>query len=350
MTLLAQSGIVPLSQQLVQAMVAGDRRALAQLISLAEQQSASLAPVMQAISPRTGRAFTVGLTGPPGGGKSTLVDRLTRLLRSDGLKVAILAVDPTSPFSGGAVLGDRIRMQRHYNDDGVFIRSMATRGSLGGLPVTASAVIKLLDASGADWVLVETVGVGQTERDILEMVDTLAVILVPEAGDGIQTMKAGLLELADILVVNKADRPGVLGLARELEVMLELAPPAESRGWQVPVLLTEANVGKGVEQLYKAFQEHRTALEANGELGQRRKSRRREEFLRTVTSQLSGRLEDLLQRDETFRSYLSKVEEELEDPYVAALQAIQDRKLMESWFALLERDQEQDLPTSGAGR
>src|SRR5262249_52825249 len=200
---------------LVDRMLSGDRRALARLITRVENREASVPEIMRRAHPRAGQAYTVGITGPPGAGKSTLVDRLLAAIRKAGAGVAVGAVDPPSPFTGGAVLGDRIRMQAHTLDPGVFIRSMATRGSLGGLARATAEVQKLLDAAGFAWILVETVGVGQTELDIVRLADTTVVVLVPESGDGIQTMKAGLLEAADILVVNKADREGAPRLMTE---------------------------------------------------------------------------------------------------------------------------------------
>jgi len=197
--------------KLVEQMLKGENVSLSRIISLLENESSQTAEIMKLVSPHLGKAHSIGITGPPGVGKSTLADKLTALVRKQGLKVGIVAVDPSSPFTGGAVLGDRIRMQQHYLDDGVFIRSMATRGSMGGLPQVAGSVIKVLDAAGKDIILVETVGVGQSEVDIMERTDTVLVVLCPESGDAIQTMKAGLFEIADIFIVNKADNPGAGG-------------------------------------------------------------------------------------------------------------------------------------------
>src|SRR5499427_9905062 len=209
---------------LVDRMLAGDQRALAQLMSHVERHSAEVPEIMRRIAPSLGRGYCVGITGPPGAGKSTVTDALTAQARQQGQTVGIIAVDPSSPFSGGAILGDRIRMQRHYLDAGVFIRSMATRGSHGGLSQAAQGVRKLLEAFGKDLILIETVGVGQTELDIVEAANTTVVLLVPESGDAIQTMKAGILEIADLFVINKADRDGADRLVHERRMLVHTHP------------------------------------------------------------------------------------------------------------------------------
>src|SRR3989449_727910 len=209
---------------LVERMLAGEQRALAQLMSHVERHSAEVPEMMRRIAPTLGRGYCVGLTGPPGAGKSTITDALTAQARQQGQTVGIIAVDPSSPFSGGAILGDRIRMQQHYLDAGVFIRSMATRGSHGGLSQAAQGVRKLLDAFGKDLIFIETVGVGQTELDIVEAADSTVVLLVPECGDAIQTMKAGIMEIADLFVINKAERDGADRLVHELRMLVHMHP------------------------------------------------------------------------------------------------------------------------------
>ena len=321
--------------ELIQKMLSGDKQSLARLITLVETESPKVAEIMRAIYPHTGKAFCVGVTGPPGGGKSTLVARLTSIARGKGLQVGIIAVDPTSPFSGGAILGDRIRMQQHYLDEGVFIRSMATRGSYGGLPRTASGVIKLLDACGKDIVLVETVGVGQTEIDIMEAADTTIVVLVPEAGDSIQTMKAGLMEIADIFALNKADRPGADYLVAELEGMLHQSP--KQSWWQVPVIATQAVNNIGVAELYEQIECHRRALEQSGMLVLKRSKQRRTDLLRTIEHRIMAQVVKQIEQDGQLAGYLGKVEKGEMDPYSAAKEILTNQTLIESWLRRVKR-------------
>ncbi|MBM4462804.1 MAG: methylmalonyl Co-A mutase-associated GTPase MeaB [Chloroflexi bacterium] len=316
--------------ELIQRMLSGDKQSLARLITLVEAESPQVAQIMRTIYPYTGKAFCVGVTGPPGGGKSTLVARLTSIAREKGLQVGIIAVDPTSPFSGGAILGDRIRMQRHYLDEGVFIRSMATRGSHGGLPRTASSVIKLLDACGKDIILVETVGVGQTEIDIMEAADTTIVVLYPEAGDSIQTMKAGLMEIADIFAINKADRPGADYLVAELEGMLHQSP--KQSWWQVPVIATQAVNNIGIAELYEQIECHRRALEQSDMLALKRSRQRKADLLRTIENRIMAQVVKQIEQDGQLAGYLEKVEKGQMDPYSAASEILTNQTLIESWL------------------
>lgn len=315
--------------ELVESMLAGNQRALSRLITKAEQEAHELPEIMKAVYPYLGKALSVGITGPPGAGKSTLVDKLTSVIRSYLLSVGIIAVDPTSPFTGGAVLGDRIRMQQHYLDPQVFIRSMASRGSRGGLPYTARNVIKLLDAYGKDTILVETVGVGQTELDIMAAVDTTVVTLVPEAGDTIQTMKAGLMEIADIFVVNKADRPGSDKLMVELEAMLHLNPSKED--WNRPVLATQALNDTGIMELYQAIISHQEYLKSSGNFTRKRQEQRREEFIRTVEQRLRKRLSRLMKRNERLMTLWEEVEAGDVDPY-SALDLMEQEAISRGWL------------------
>jgi len=306
---------------LVERMLGGDRLALARLITHVENRSVAVPSIMQAIHARARDAYVVGVTGPPGAGKSTVVDRLTALLRAEGETVGIVAVDPSSPFSGGAVLGDRIRMQAHALDAGVFIRSMATRGSLGGLAHATGEVAKLLGAAGYRWVLIETVGVGQTELDIMKIADTTVVVLVPESGDAIQTMKAGLMEVADVFVVNKADRAGAPALMAELKFAAHLhASSTASRRdveWETPVLSLQAQHGVGIQELLAAIRRHRAALEGSGAFAARRRERARAELEALLVDAFRGRIDRALHAGRV-KAVFDEVVAGARDPYSAA--------------------------------
>ncbi|MDD5094527.1 MAG: methylmalonyl Co-A mutase-associated GTPase MeaB [Dehalococcoidia bacterium] len=315
--------------KLVEEMLEGEQRSLSRLVTMAENESPEVPEIMKAIYSHLGKAYSIGITGPPGAGKSTLVDKLAAVIRSKGLTIGVIAVDPTSPFSGGAVLGDRIRMQQHYLDPGVFIRSMATRGSRGGLPTTTRNVMKLLDAFGKDVVLVETVGVGQTELDIMETVDTTIVALVPEAGDAIQTMKAGLMEIADVFVINKADRPGADRLVGEVESMLFLSGRKEQ--WQPPVLPTQAHNNVGIEGLYEQVEKHREYLESTGELMQQRQRQRKEEFFQAVEMSLRNRLTQFLKHNERLIALMGQIESGEVDPY-SAIEIMENEARSKGWL------------------
>jgi GTPase len=306
---------------LVERMLGGDRLALARLITHVENRSAAVPAIMKAVHARAQHAYVVGVTGPPGAGKSTVVDRLIAALRAEGQTVGIVAVDPSSPFTGGAVLGDRIRMQTHALDSGVFIRSMATRGSLGGLARATGEVVKLLSAFGHDWVLIETVGVGQTELDIMKIADTTVVVLVPESGDAIQTMKAGLMEAADIFAVNKADRAGAPALMAELKFAAHLhyasAASRKDVDWEIPVLSMEAQNAVGVGELLGEIRRHRTALEGSGAFASRRHQRVRQELEALLVDVFKTRVEEAL-RGGAVRAVFDEVVAGTRDPYSAA--------------------------------
>jgi LAO/AO transport system kinase len=287
---------------LVERMLRGDRLALARLITQVENRSPAVPTIMTAIHGRVDSAYIVGVTGPPGAGKSTVVDRLTAHLRAESRTVGVVAVDPSSPFTGGAVLGDRIRMQAHTLDSGVFIRSMATRGSIGGLARSTRDVLKLLASAGYEWILIETVGVGQTELDVMRLADTTVVVLVPESGDAIQAMKAGLMEAADIFLVNKADRAGAPALMAELKFAAHLhyASPTSPKDvdWEIPVLSVQAQADVGITELLVDVRRHRAMLQAGEAFAARRARRRRDELRALLVEELSASVERRLQRGE----------------------------------------------------
>ncbi len=294
----------------------GDRRAVARALSMVEDATPALRAIMAGLAPRTGRSRLVGLTGSPGVGKSTATNALVQSLRQRGESVAVLAVDPSSPFTGGALLGDRVRMQEHATDPNVFIRSMASRGHLGGLSWATPHALRVLDAAGFDVVLVETVGVGQAEVDIARHADTTVVVSAPGMGDSVQAAKAGVLEVADVLVVNKADREGARATIRELRQMVAAAERAAGE-WRPPVVSTEAASATGIDELVGRLDEHDTHLRASGELERRRHVRAREEIEAVVLQTLRERLADV-HGHAALDTLAAKVAAGDDDPYSAA--------------------------------
>ncbi len=280
-------GYTPRAMDIAGRLVAGDVRALARAIRLVEDRDPAAEEIVRAVRGRAGAARVVGVTGPPGSGKSTVCDQLVQRWRSAGHRVGVIAVDPSSPFSGGAILGDRVRMQRHTGDDGVYIRSMAARGHLGGLASAAREAIRLIDASGRDRCLLETVGVGQSELEVMQTADTTVVVTTPVAGDSVQIIKAGILEIADVFVVNKADVPGAAKVARELR---DLARQTKgTSGWQPPVVQTVGTSGEGVDELVDAIDRHHAVIAESGELEVRRRERLRAEVEAIVVERAADR-------------------------------------------------------------
>jgi len=314
-------------ETLAQRLLAGDRRALARGISLVENDDPEGWALVREVYPRTGRAEIIGVTGPPGAGKSTLLGALTKLERARERTVAVLSIDPTSPFTQGALLGDRIRLTDHFLDPGVYIRSMASRGALGGLSEAALQAALLMDASGRDIVLLETVGVGQAEVDIIDHADTVVLVLMPGSGDSIQALKAGVMEIPDVIVINKAEHPLTDTMVREIRGVLSLANldrsaaddevPARPR-WRVPIVKTEATRGSGVEELVERLEEHRAHILAEGQLAERRSRNLRNEVLAIATARMRRRLEDDLSEDAEFQRLLQEVVERRLDPASAA--------------------------------
>jgi LAO/AO transport system kinase len=310
-------------ETLASRLLAGDRRALARAISLVEDDRPEGWELVRQVYPQTGAAEVVGFTGPPGVGKSTLIGALVKARREAGRTVGVLSIDPSSPFTHGALLGDRIRLTEHFLDQGVFIRSMANRGALGGLSEAALQAALLLDAAGRQDVFVETVGVGQAEIDIIDHADTIVLVLMPGSGDSIQALKAGVMEIPDVIVINKADHPLTDTMVREIRGVLSLAnldrsPEQAKAAWRVPIVRTEATSGRGVAELVERLDEHRAHIVAAGTLAERRARNLRNEVLAIATARMRRRLEEDLESDDAFAELLEQVVARRLDPASAA--------------------------------
>ncbi len=310
-------------QPLAERLLAGDKRALARAISLVENDDPAGWKLVREVYPHTGRAAMLGFTGPPGVGKSTLLGAITKLQRQREKTVAVLSIDPSSPFTKGALLGDRIRLSEHFLDPGVFIRSMANRGALGGLSEATLQAALLMDASGRDLVLLETVGVGQAEVDIIDHADTVVLVLMPGSGDSIQALKAGVMEIPDVIVVNKADHPLTDTMVREIKGVLALGP---REGWQVPIVKTEAVRGEGIEELVDRLEEHREYIEAEGTLSERRRRNLMSEVLAIATFRMRRELEASVREDPEVQELLDSVVARQLDPASAATRILEARE------------------------
>ena len=304
---------------LVQRILDGDKRAVARAITYIENDNPDKLDILRDLHPHTGNAYLVGLTGAPGAGKSSLTDRVIYHLRKQNLRIGVIAVDPTSPFTGGAILGDRVRMGNHALDPEVFIRSMGTRGSLGGLARATQEAIRVLDAYGCHVILIETVGVGQSELDIMHVADTTVVVLNPSAGDHIQTIKAGIMEIADLFAINKADLPGTDKTEREVQYMLDLLGHIP---WRPPVVRTISRENQGVQELWEKIQEHKAYLQQSGLWEQRRHKRRQDEIMAIVEDQLARRVKALIAADTDWAGKLAQVEQGAVDPYSLASEMV----------------------------
>ncbi len=305
--------------------VAGDRRAIARAISAVESGEAASVDLLKRLFPKAGRAFTIGVTGSPGTGKSTLVEKLAGEYRSTGARLGIVAVDPTSPFSGGAILGDRIRMQRLATDDGVYIRSMATRGQLGGLAPTTHDVVTILDAAGCDPVIIETVGVGQDEVEVARLADVTVLLLVPGLGDGVQTFKAGVMEIADLFVINKSDHPGAEQVEQELLALLSQS--SRDDGWRPPILKTVATTGRGVAQLRQAIDEFHSFGDRSSSNLRRRREQSRARLLELLRQELFQKVVTGRLRDGSIDRHVDEVLERRRDPHSVVEEIIAELKV-----------------------
>jgi LAO/AO transport system kinase len=305
---------------LAERLLAGDKRALARAISLVENDDAEGWALVREVYPKTGRAAVVGFTGPPGVGKSTLIGRLVEHARAAERQVAVLSIDPSSPFTQGALLGDRIRLTDHFLDPGVYIRSMASRGSLGGLSEATLQAALLMDASGKDDVFLETVGVGQAEVDIIDHADTVVLVLMPGSGDSIQALKAGVMEIPDVIAVNKADHPLTDTMVREIRGVLSLGP---QQGWRVPIVKTEASRGEGVEELAEKIAEHREFIESEGTLAERRRRNLMNEVIALAAGRMRRKLEAEVRDDAEVQRLLDDVVKRELDPASAAARLLE---------------------------
>jgi LAO/AO transport system kinase len=316
-------------ETLAEAVRAGDRRALARAITLVENSDALAYEIVRDLYPETGRAYTVGVTGPPGVGKSSLLSALVRHLREDNRTVGVVSVDPSSPFTKGALLGDRIRLTDHFLDPGVFIRSMGTRGHLGGLAEATLQAVLLLDAAGKELIFLETVGTGQSEVEVMGVADTIVLVLMPGSGDSIQALKAGIMEIPDVIAINKADHPAAKTMLSEVRSILSLD---RERAWKPPIVLTEATRGEKVPELWAKIEEHRTYLESDGLLAERRRKNLAGEVFAVASARAKTHLEQAVEDDPELRRLLGEVESRRLDPLSAV------REIMEKVFKVGDGD------------